>query len=330
MAVEASDFAIRKRGNILISILWIIVVMSVLVMGLSHEARNDTERTRLLRDRARAYWLARAAVERVKYDFALIQQRVDPEIERKTRFRYDFEGGWAECVMEGRASLMSVNSDNVQMWKQLLKFYGVEDQDSDGIIDAILDWIDPDDEPRMNGAESEHYMSLSPPYQPRNAAFFSIEELLLVRGINEQMFYGTADRPGLKDILNVGQQALNRFDLNTCSEGILRAFLEIDHEQAMQIIARRSEKAFENVQEVMELLPFDSASLLNQYFWTQWGGNEFIIKSTGFVYDSPARYTVEDEVRYTGGGSLYMNLSHRDFSLDHVDDLPVTEGSKDE
>ena len=32
------------------------------------------------------------------------------------------------------------------------------------VADAILDWIDPDDDPRSSGVESEYYQSLSNPY----------------------------------------------------------------------------------------------------------------------------------------------------------------------
>ena len=328
MAAVISDTSL-KRANILISVLWIIVVMTVLVLGLSFEARNDTERTRLMRDRAKAYWLARAAIERTKYDFAVSKMQPDPETKNKTSFRFEFEQGWAECILEGRASMLSVNTTDPEMWKPVLKLYGIEDQAADEVIDAILDWSDPDDEVRLNGAESEYYMSLSPPYQPRNSAFFSIDELLLVRGITEQMFYGSGGLPGLQDMLTVGRSS-TIFDVNTAPKGILMAFLELDGETADQIIARRSEQAFENFNEVVEMLPFGMPEGRTRFGQLNMAGGEFIIKSTGFVYDSPARYTVEEEVRYTGGGSIFVTKSHKDFSLDHVDELPSIEGSENE
>ncbi len=58
------------------------------------------------------------------------------------------------------------------------------------IADAILDWIDADDTPRANGAESEFYGSLTPPYAPRNAPPATIEELLLVRGVTPELLFG--------------------------------------------------------------------------------------------------------------------------------------------
>jgi hypothetical protein len=58
------------------------------------------------------------------------------------------------------------------------------------VADAILDWIDPDDEARMLGAEIDHYSGLNPPYRPKNGPLDTVEELLLVRGITPQLLFG--------------------------------------------------------------------------------------------------------------------------------------------
>ncbi|MGE3240660.1 MAG: general secretion pathway protein GspK, partial [Pirellulales bacterium] len=58
------------------------------------------------------------------------------------------------------------------------------------IADAILDWIDSDDDQRQLGAEREYYSALSPAYAPRNGPLGSIEELLLVRDVTPAMLFG--------------------------------------------------------------------------------------------------------------------------------------------
>ncbi|TWU43183.1 General secretion pathway protein K [Novipirellula aureliae] len=68
------------------------------------------------------------------------------------------------------------------------------------IADAILDWLDEDDEPRMYGAELESYTSLPTPYSPTNGPLLSVEELLLVRGITPALLFGAdANRNGVLD-----------------------------------------------------------------------------------------------------------------------------------
>ncbi|NLF08259.1 MAG: general secretion pathway protein GspK, partial [Pirellulaceae bacterium] len=68
------------------------------------------------------------------------------------------------------------------------------------IADAILDWIDADDEQREFGAEADYYQSLDVPYRPSNGPLRCLEELLLVRGVTPQLLYGAdRNRNGLID-----------------------------------------------------------------------------------------------------------------------------------
>lgn len=61
---------------------------------------------------------------------------------------------------------------------------------TESIADAILDWLDPDDESRLLGAERDYYSSLDPPYEPRNGPLHSVEELLLVRDVTPALLFG--------------------------------------------------------------------------------------------------------------------------------------------
>jgi Type II secretion system (T2SS), protein K len=58
------------------------------------------------------------------------------------------------------------------------------------IADAILDFIDEDDEPRAYGAESEYYSQLPTPYAAANGPIYSVDELLRVRGVTPQLLFG--------------------------------------------------------------------------------------------------------------------------------------------
>lgn len=57
--------------------------------------------------------------------------------------------------------------------------------------DSILDWIDPDEQPRQNGAEAKYYANQKLPYSPRNATPVFLEELLLARGVTRTQLYGS-------------------------------------------------------------------------------------------------------------------------------------------
>lgn len=74
------------------------------------------------------------------------------------------------------------------------------------VADAILDWIDADDEVREYGAEAESYSVVF----PRNGPIESLEELMFVIGVDPQLMYGEdANRNGILDPNeNDGEQSL--------------------------------------------------------------------------------------------------------------------------
>ena len=76
---------------------------------------------------------------------------------------------------------------------------------SQSIADAILDWIDPDSDPRGSGAEASYYSGLGLPYGPRNAEPTSLEELLLVRDVTRQRLFGADENFNYR--IDAGEQA---------------------------------------------------------------------------------------------------------------------------
>lgn len=72
---------------------------------------------------------------------------------------------------------------------------------TEDVADAILDWMDPDEDPRDYGAEfGDYYSTLSPPYEPRNGPLQTVEELLLVAGVTPELLFGADfNRNGMID-----------------------------------------------------------------------------------------------------------------------------------
>lgn len=77
---------------------------------------------------------------------------------------------------------------------------------TEDIADAILDWLDDDDEQRPLGAESAFYSGLSPAYAAKNGPLDTVEELLLVRGVTpDLLFGGDVNRNGMIDEHEAGE-----------------------------------------------------------------------------------------------------------------------------
>lgn len=99
--------------------------------------------------------------------------------------------------LRDESSFLNINSLPLELSKQvesrrrLTEIPGITNE----IADAILDWMDADDEPSEFGAESSWYLTREEPYLPRQGRFLHLEELLAVRGVTEQLFRGE-DRNG--------------------------------------------------------------------------------------------------------------------------------------
>ena len=90
------------------------------------------------------------------------------------------------------------------------------------IVDAIVDWIDEDDLESDHGAENSYYQSLDQPYSARNGPLTSIEELLLIRGITPEFFFGSDENKGLKDFLTVyGEDG--KININTAEPELIKS-----------------------------------------------------------------------------------------------------------
>jgi type II secretory pathway component PulK len=71
---------------------------------------------------------------------------------------------------------------------------------TDEIADAIVDWRDADENVTGQGGESAYYQALQPGYACKNAAFDTVEELLLVKGLTPEILYGEdANQNGVLD-----------------------------------------------------------------------------------------------------------------------------------
>jgi general secretion pathway protein K len=103
--------------------------------------------------------------------------------------------------------------------------FNLESDQVNDIIDALIDWLDPDDNTiGFGGAEDSYYQSLETPYSCRNGPMESIEELLLVKGITKELFEGTDGGPGIVHYVTIyGQGAVN---INTADKLVLQALSE--------------------------------------------------------------------------------------------------------
>ena len=196
----------RTKASILVGLLWCVALLSVVVVSVLHTARMDLMVVKNYGDRIQAHYLAVAGIEKAKallYQNARERSRTGrnhsgelyntPEQFRDValgrgqfrvlrRARQD-EGGGIVYGVSDEESRLNINTADTE---SLVKLNGM----SAPIAAAIADWRDGDNAVTPGGAEAEYYLSLQPPYQPRNGPFQTLRELLMVKGISPDLLLG--------------------------------------------------------------------------------------------------------------------------------------------
>jgi len=157
-------------------------------------------------------------------------------------FSYFFNRGQGGMDIEDHSGRLQINSllkeiDNVwgvneeqkKVWINLLSAeeFELAEDEPQNIVEAIIDWIDEDDEPLgFGGAESSYYQGFETPYTPRNGPVEFVEELLLVKGVTRELYYGTEETPGLEKLVTpFGRDG--KININTANAMVLGALSEL-------------------------------------------------------------------------------------------------------
>ena len=178
----------NKKGLVLVTVLWVVVVLMVIVAVLGRKSRLDTKVCLARIEGTRCKWASRAGIEKA---IGLLNEDTR-ESDCLTDFWSDNEEDFNNILLErcwftvrvtDEASKLNVNTATKG---QLLELPEMLEE----IADAIIDWRDNDDTPSEGGAEGGYYENLPYGYMTRNGPFRTIRELLMVKDVTPEMLYG--------------------------------------------------------------------------------------------------------------------------------------------
>jgi general secretion pathway protein K len=139
------------------------------------------------------------------------------------------------------------------VFQRLLDTLGIDR----AVADAVVDWLDNDENPRVGGAESSYYLGLPKPYRAKNDLFDTIGELRLVRGVTDNVFetlrpFVTVSSSGLVNINTAPKEVLISLSAGTdMAEGGA-----IDAKTADEIIEYRKDHPFTTASQIRNVSPF--------------------------------------------------------------------------
>ncbi|MGA2281974.1 MAG: general secretion pathway protein GspK [Verrucomicrobiota bacterium] len=312
----------NSDGIALIMVMCAIFVLSALAAKFVLSMKVETRLAQNADSEQQLLWLGRSGVELARY--VLSQQLTIPN-EPYDSLNQKWAGG-SGSLAESNSVLSSLSLDNYpvgdgtvsikivdlerkvnintaiypansQMILQALTLMGVDANDISVVSDSILDWISPAGPPRVAGAESDYYQGLAVPYYAKNAPIDDLSELLLVKGVTPEMYWGsnatnhapsvfqhklglgtapgqTPDYPfGLVEIFTPFSSG--KINVNTADANVLQMIPGVDNVTAENIIKMRSGP--DGVDGTEDDIPFQNvgqlaAAGLNQQFASQLGG----------------------------------------------------------
>ncbi len=91
------------------------------------------------------------------------------------------------------------------------------------LVEATVDWLDPDQSPQLDGAEDDVYTSQVPPYRPANFWFTSPSELLAIKGYTGEIY--AALQPHVTALPMLQSQEPWKINVNTATPVVLASLL---------------------------------------------------------------------------------------------------------
>ncbi|HWP57290.1 MAG TPA: hypothetical protein VNL14_05345 [Candidatus Acidoferrales bacterium] len=272
-------FAISLRGEkqsgvVLIVVLWFFIVLFVAGLNFSASVREDALAAQRFGEDIDGYYLALAGFAQAMHGLLGSSQARPAAAQAATLA----DGSWNEGELgTGRYRVrlldeggkINLNRVDEELLRRVLGNVGIDRERAAVIVDSIMDWRDADDLHRANGAESEYYRARPHPYSAKNGPFDTVEDLLWVRGVTPEIFYGL-ERDGtrlaaLKDLFTV-DSPLARVNLRTATAPVIHALLGISLKEAERFVVERKKLSESTFADLARLVAPFAADLVQRYF----------------------------------------------------------------
>ena len=235
--------------------LWTFAAVAVLAAEFARAMHDEAASTRNFKESAQGRLVAMAgiqeailAIRAARHESPVDEAILDEDDEQDpVRSLSHGDGQWVQSSFRGHryevrvideAGKFSLNNINLETMLIVFENLEIPEDEAEVIADSIIDWRDEDDLHGTNGAESEYYEGLDRPYRAKNAYFDSVEELMLVRGVSRDTFYGHDGLPGLREIFSTFSNAKN-VDAGSMTPAVMIAATGMEAEDAAEFSAAR-------------------------------------------------------------------------------------------
>lgn len=233
-----------ERGLALLLVLLVIALLVAMVVEFDYKTRIDLRAAGNLRDGLQATYLAKAGIAAA--------QAILKDDQKRNLSTTNLTAIWAmplpplplgegtvSVQITDEASKFNINNlvskgiphqvvpSSVNEARILFELVQVDPN----LVDAIIDWMDTDNEPTGSlGAEEDYYQSLPKPYHCKNNTMDLLSELHLIRGITDEVY------KKISPYLTVSSTGPT--NINTADQVVLQALL-LDETLAKKLMENR-------------------------------------------------------------------------------------------
>ncbi len=257
-----------ERGIALILALLILTLLVALILEFDAEARREYRDAAAFRDHVKVSALTRAGVQAAR---AVLLR--DHKMEKLANQRFDaltdlwalpitgyrLGDGVLSARIEDETGKLNLNElaniqdptqrdSKLRRLKRLFELLRIRPD----LAEAIADWVDVDDVPEPNGAESAYYQTLRPPYMAANAPLQTLSELYLIKGMTKEIVQR------LEPYVTVYPQngADGRVNLNTADPMVIQALdPRITARMAAEIVQGRPYRSVQDLDRISSFEP---------------------------------------------------------------------------
>jgi general secretion pathway protein K len=214
----------NDRGIALVVTIAVVTLLIAAALELNRKTRSGVMLSAASRDRLTLSYIASSGIhigmamlmKDKKDDLLKLNKAVDsvledwndPEAIEEVLADFPFEEGEVTIKISDQLGKIQVNAlvdypkgrnfnpVQQQLWRRFLRPVVSLDEDADlnateDIVNSLKDWLDLGDDDAitgLNGAESDYYLGLDPPYSCRNGPFTHLGELLMVKDVKQEYF----------------------------------------------------------------------------------------------------------------------------------------------
>jgi general secretion pathway protein K len=321
-------------GIALVMVLWVLTLIMVVGGQFAFTVRQELQSVRRFKESAEAHYIAEAGLveallalgsgrtlagqqgrEEGENESPGARTEVETEAEA-VAWRINapvgpigFSNGQFRITIGNDSGRIDLNTADAPLLRMAVGSVVADEDQTDEIVDAILDWRDGDEFHRLNGAESDYYETLPVPYRSKNGPFDTVDELLFVKGVTPDLFFG-----GLEGMLTVQQNPFegsrsrsivlrrqaaaggNRINPNAAPAAVLKALPEMTEDLVKAVLTYRQDRDFATFEDIADVVGPDVLAAISPYITFELSPY-YTIQAEGMVNDSSVRQRLALRIR---------------------------------